>query len=78
MSEIHIAGPMIDFVQRCSRCGEILTDYRDSAVPEGDPPPRGWMVDARIEVERYHGMVAFSITDARPTCDYIQDETRLQ
>lgn len=38
----HIVSAMEDWVQRCLICGEIISDYRNSAWPVGDPPPRGW------------------------------------
>jgi hypothetical protein len=66
--EIHVAGPMIEFVQRCARCGEVLSDYRNAMYPEGDPPPRGWAAGAHIEIER--GFPTFStVVDDAPTCD---------
>ena len=30
---IHVAGPLFDGVQRCTRCEAILTDYRGAMVP---------------------------------------------
>lgn len=36
----HIAGPLVDQVQRCLRCDEILADYRQTGladVPKGPP-----------------------------------------
>lgn len=33
---IHKAGPLIDGVQRCTRCDAILTDYRGAQVPDED------------------------------------------
>lgn len=38
----HIAGSLSDGVQRCTRCGMILCDYRNSMVPEGATVPRGF------------------------------------
>jgi hypothetical protein len=39
----HIAGPMSKYgVQRCLRCGEVLTDYRNALVVEGTLPLSGW------------------------------------
>lgn len=37
----HVVGPLVEGVQECSRCGIILTDYRDCAVPAGSPPLQG-------------------------------------
>ena len=65
---IHVAGPMIDWVQVCERCGEVLSDYRNSMYPEGTPSPSGWTEGAHIEVltwnPRYSG-----VTDAEPDCE---------
>lgn len=43
----HIAGPLIDHVQRCLRCDEILADYRETGladVPRNSPlkSEMGW------------------------------------
>jgi hypothetical protein len=39
----HIAGEMISLTQCCTRCGEILVDYRKVMIPEGgDVHPRGF------------------------------------
>ncbi len=44
---MHDPGPMVDLVQRCNRCGEVLVDYRNASVavrpghPE-DAVVRGW------------------------------------
>jgi hypothetical protein len=65
---IHKAGPMIAWVQLCTRSGEVLTDYRNAMYPEGTPPPSGWAEGAHIEVltgnPRYSG-----VTDAAPDCE---------
>ncbi len=65
---IHIAGPLeADGVQRCTRCGYILTDYRDSMVPTGQGPLRGWPEGRAVEV--YPGNPRYAATtDAPPTC----------
>jgi hypothetical protein len=47
---IHIAGAFDGDIQRCTRCGVILTDYRHVMVPTGTPPLQGWAVDAHVEV----------------------------
>ncbi len=31
----HEAGKMVDGVQSCVRCGEIITDYRNTQTPGG-------------------------------------------
>ena len=44
---------MIDWVQQCTRCLKILTDYRDAQMPEGSPTPRGWSEGIVIEEGNY-------------------------
>jgi hypothetical protein len=70
MSEIHVAGPLVEWVQRCSRCGYVLNDYRNSMIPEGDPPPRGWAVGVFVEVVDCGTFRASTVTDDLPTCDH--------
>ena len=39
----HVAGDMSpEGVQVCTRCGEVITDYRGAMVLDGTPPLRGW------------------------------------
>jgi hypothetical protein len=69
---IHVAGELDrEGVQRCERCGEILTDYRNAMVPEGSPSLRGWAIGAHIEVltgnPRYSG-----VTNDDPDCERLQ------
>jgi hypothetical protein len=33
---------MKDFVQKCELCGEIISDYRNSAWPAEQGPPKGF------------------------------------
>lgn len=67
MSTIHKAGELVDAVQRCSRCDTVLSDYRDSMVPEGTPPLRGFPVGASVEV--FNGNPRHSVVvDERPNC----------
>ena len=36
----HVVGPLSAAgTQICERCGELITDYRDANVLEGDPRP---------------------------------------
>lgn len=74
MREIHVAGPMVDWVQRCARCGEVLSDYRNAMVPEGDPPPCGWAVGAHIEIEGINPIQSW-VTDDAPTCEEISPDS---
>jgi hypothetical protein len=69
---IHVAGPMThEGLQRCTRCGEILTDYRHAMIPDGDPPLVGWAEDACIEV--LTGNPRFSgVTTDPPDCETLQ------
>lgn len=69
---IHVVDIFdLEGVQRCRRCGEILTDYRNAMVPEGSPPLSGWEIGAHVEVitgnPRYSG-----ITDDAPDCERLQ------
>lgn len=62
MITVHIAGEMIGGVQRCSRCGEILIDYRGAqvmAIP-GHPTPSwsGWAQGGFISVDGNQSAVA--------------------
>lgn len=33
---VHNAGRMVDLVQRCTRCGAVICDYRNAVVPVGE------------------------------------------
>lgn len=74
MPEIHVAGPMTGLVQQCSRCGEILSDYRNAMILEGDPPPRGWADGAHVEITRGFP-TQFVVTTDAPTCDEIAPDS---
>lgn len=67
MPLIHKAGPLIEGVQRCSRCGVVLTDYRNAMVPDGSPPLRGFPVDASVEVFD-GGPRGMGVTVVKPNC----------
>jgi hypothetical protein len=41
---------MEGLIQLCTRCGYVLTDYRNAMIPEGDPPLKGWEEGDNIEV----------------------------
>jgi hypothetical protein len=70
---IHVAGEMTsEGVQRCERCGAILTDYRGAMVPDGQGPlGGGWAVGAHVEVltgnPKYSGL-----TDDAADCEQLQ------
>jgi hypothetical protein len=68
---IHEASALVDGVQRCVRCGVILTDYREAMVLESDRPLRGWPAGAFIEVAAGGpGVPTFSsTTEDAPTCE---------
>lgn len=38
----HIAGEMIEGVQYCLICGQVLCDYRGAVSPEKGWVPQGW------------------------------------
>ena len=74
MREIHIAGSMAGLVQRCALCGEVLSDYRNSMIPEGDQPPRGWAIGAHVEIEGINPRSSF-VTDDAPTCEEVPPDS---
>jgi len=39
---IHIAGPMLDGLQCCSRCGEVLVNYQGAVTTDPQYQMRGW------------------------------------
>lgn len=51
---VHVAGSPERGVQKCLRCGEVLTDNRDTMVQtapgEDDPGPLWWGVGAFVTV----------------------------
>lgn len=53
----HVVGPLLDSgVQECSRCGEIVTDYRNTMVPAGTPPLTGLSVGSKyVKIENGPG-----------------------
>lgn len=56
----HVAGPMEGGVQRCTRCGEILTDFRNTMTEINQPAPTGWGEGSVIEA---HGSYSSLIQD---------------
>lgn len=68
---IHIAGEFKNDIQHCLRCNYILTDYRNSMVPEGTPPMKGWAPGASIEV--ISGFpIQFIVVDEEPNCEKLK------
>jgi hypothetical protein len=66
MIRVHLAGPLIDGVQECARCGAILTDYRGAMTPTADAilGALGWPEGAHVEV----GPNYAATTDDQATC----------
>jgi hypothetical protein len=71
---IHEAGELTrDGVQRCVRCGYVLTDYRHTLVVAGSPALGGWEVGAFVEVVKGAGNPRYSgITEVPPDCEVVQ------
>jgi len=68
---VHQAGPVVDGVlQRCTRCGFVLNDYRFALGPAGAaaaPPLVGWAIGASVQV--FDGDPNLSgLTDEAPDC----------
>ena len=61
---IHQAGPVVDAVQRCTRCGYVLTDNRNTPRDELLPWPEG----RHIEVIFNGTGRTMSTTDDPPDC----------
>ena len=38
----HLVGNLVDGIQRCIICGEIINDYTDVMYPAGQPAPKGF------------------------------------
>lgn len=64
---VHTPGLVLELVQRCVRCGVVLSDYR-GAQSAGDWSPAGWSVEANVQVS--DGATArFTFATMRPaTC----------
>ena len=70
---IHEAGELThEGLQRCTRCGIILTDYRNTVVPEGTPPLRGWAEGAFINVFQDDAFRGLEVVEDLPNCVPIQ------
>jgi len=64
---IHKAGVLVDQIQRCIRCGYVLSDYRNAMIPVGDPPLVGFAVGAAVEVFEGNPRHCVVVED-RPNC----------
>ena len=47
---VHVAGVLWDAVQRCVRCGSILSDYRGAMIADGSLPLLGFAVGDSVAV----------------------------
>lgn len=54
---VHVAGPYRDYLQHCTRCGAVLSDYRNSAWPGDQEPPKGWQEGAEVSVSGRMSMI---------------------
>lgn len=70
---VHVAGVLRDEVQRCIRCGQILSDYRGAMVPRGSRPLSGFAVGAPIAMQGCGKWVTGSKLDANEVpCDLFE------
>jgi len=50
-AKIHVAGPMVDLVQKCARCEFVLTDYRGAMCLSSDTRAlSGWAEGSFVTV----------------------------
>lgn len=68
MVKVHEAGPYLEGLQRCAKCGAVLTDHRNAMVPEGTPPLRGWSLGAHVEIDDGGGMRSYMLTTEPVDC----------
>jgi hypothetical protein len=70
---VHVAGRLIERVQRCIICGEILTDLRNAcyAIMPGEPHPvdAGWP-EGYVTVVKSNGRTDYSAGETKrvPHC----------
>lgn len=43
---VHVAGPYVDLVQACVRCGRLITDSRNTSSPL-----RGWVEGEAVVID---------------------------
>lgn len=64
---VHVAGPVVQDVQRCARCGDVLLDNTGALVAPGSPPPR--VMDEGEEVARLDlGVTRWTGRRSDPRC----------
>lgn len=68
---IHVAGPLVDWVQRCTRCDVILHDYRGAMMPVGQKPLTGFEEGAHVDMETHPGFRAQTVTEDPPDCERV-------
>lgn len=68
---IHVAGPMIDQMQRCTRCDAVLTDYRFAMVPADSGPLFGWEEGSSVEITEGNPRMSMVVDDP-PDCEKVQ------
>jgi hypothetical protein len=64
---VHNAGPMVDLVQKCTRCGCVLADYRNAWVApneDGTVDAPGGYAEGPITV--YEGNPRVTMSGAEP------------
>lgn len=67
--EVHEAGPLVKWVQRCTRCGYVISDYRNAAWPVDQPPPSGFKTGTFVEVDNpLHGPKYTGVVNGPATC----------
>lgn len=58
---VHVAGPFVDGLQQCERCGRVLTDLRYEQLPDR---AKAWPLGAHVEISSSYA----TTTDDPPTC----------
>lgn len=59
----HVVGEMVELVQRCLICGEVISDYRNAWYPAGQDAPTGWAPGELFVSSGNPIMFATSISD---------------
>lgn len=68
---IHIAGPYVDLVQRCVRCGRVITDNNGAMYPADMPPPGAWTEGAHLEISG-RNPIFYAVVDLPADCEVVQ------